>query len=225
MNTVIFDMDGTLIDSEPLWKRAEMGVFAEVGVPLTANMSDETTGMRMDAAVEHWYERHPWQGVSKQEVAHRVKIRVKELVRLHGVPIKGAVELARSLSAAGVELAVCSSSANFLIEAVCDQLGIRSLFSVLQSAEDCLHGKPHPEPYLLTARRLGVDPEDCLAIEDSIIGMTAAARAGMVVAGMPSPVQRSQAAGICAIVCADLTELSVEQILRLKGRSSSSLGR
>jgi HAD superfamily hydrolase (TIGR01509 family) len=220
MNTVIFDMDGTLIDSEPLWKQAEMGIFAEVGVPLTADMSNETTGMRMDAAVEHWYERYPWKIVSKQEIAHRIKVRVRELVQRHGVPIKGAVELARALSAAGVELAVCSSSANFLIEAVCDQLGIRSLFKVLQSAEDCLHGKPHPEPYLLTARRLGVDPRDCVAIEDSIIGMTAAARAGMVVVGMPTAAQKSQAAGICAIVCADLTELSVEQILRLKGRPS-----
>jgi HAD superfamily hydrolase (TIGR01509 family) len=115
-------------------------------------------------------------------------------------------------------LAVCSSSALIHIESVCDQLGIRSLFGVLQSAEDCVQGKPHPEPYLLTARRLGVNPEDCLAIEDSIIGMKAATRAGMVVVGVPCAEQRSEAAEISILVCADLTELSAQDILRLKRR-------
>ncbi len=218
MHTVIFDMDGTLIDSEPLWKQAEMEIYGAVGVPLAPEMFAQTTGMRIDTAVEHWYRQFPWQGVSKEEIARRIKARVQDLVRRQGTPTRGAVELVRSLSSAGVELAVCSSSALIHIESVCDLLGIRSLFSVLQSAEDCEHGKPHPEPYLLTAKRLGVSPEDCLAIEDSIIGMTAAARAGMTVVGVPSADQRSEATQICSIVCADLTELSVSAILQLKRR-------
>lgn len=218
MHTVIFDMDGTLIDSEPLWKQAEMEIYGALGVPLTPDLLTQTTGMRMDAAVEHWFRQFPWQGVPKEEIARRIKARVQELVRDQGVPTKGAIELVRSLSAAGVELAICSSSALIHIESVCDQWGIRSLFSVLQSADDCVHGKPHPEPYLLTARRLGVSPEDCLAIEDSIVGMTSAARAGMAVVGVPRAEQRSEAALICTRVCADLTELSAHDILRLQSR-------
>lgn len=218
MRTVIFDMDGTLIDSEPLWKQAEMEIYGALGVPLTPDMFAQTTGMRIDAAVEHWYRQFPWQDVPKEEIARRIEARVQVLVRHQGAATKGAIELVRSLAAAGVDLAVCSSSALVHIESVCDQLGIRSLFSVLQSAEDCVNGKPHPEPYLLTARRLGVSPEDCLAIEDSIIGMTAAARAGMAVVGVPSAEQRREAAQICTLVCADLTELSVPDILRLKSR-------
>ena len=123
-------------------------------------------------------------GTAKSEVARRVQKRVRQLVTAHGSAIEGALELVAELRSAGVPLAVCSSSPRFLIEVTCNKLGILSSFLVLQSAEDCPRGKPHPDPYLATAERLGKVPAQCVVIEDSINGMKSARSAGMKVIGV-----------------------------------------
>ncbi len=204
MGAVIFDMDGVLIDSEPHWHTAEIEVFGSVGVPLTEEKCLETTGLRTDALVDYWFERYPWTGPAKSEIARRVQERVRDLVVAKGTAIEGAVELVASLSAAGIPLAVCSSSPRFLIEATCSKLGIFSDFAALQSAEDCARGKPHPDPYLATADQLIVAPSSCVVVEDSINGMKSAKAAGMCVVGISSnPAARS----FCDLVFGRVSEL------------------
>ena len=219
MGAVIFDMDGVLIDSEPHWHTAEIEVFGKVGVPLTEEKCLETTGLRTDALVEHWFERYPWNGPTKSEIARLVQERVRDLVVRHGSATAGAIELVASLRAEGVRLAVCSSSPRFLIEATCTKLGILSDFAVVQSAEDCARGKPHPDPYLATAERLRASPSACVVIEDSINGMKSAKSAGMSVVGVSSD---PAAPGLCDLVFPSLAALDPAAVRRLLQGASSS---
>jgi mannitol-1-/sugar-/sorbitol-6-/2-deoxyglucose-6-phosphatase len=221
MAAVIFDMDGVLIDSEPHWHVAEIEVFGSVGVPLTVERCLETTGLRTDAMVDYWFSRHPWTGPSKSDVARQVQLRVRDLVVAHGTAIGGALELVASLHALGVPLAVCSSSPRFLIEATCNKLGILAYFRVLQSAEDCPRGKPHPDPYLATAERLGVGPATCVVVEDSINGMRSARAAGMRVVGVSSD-PAARADGLCDRVCPSLSGLGADELRALLHGASSS---
>ena len=85
----IFDMDGLLIDSEPLWQDAEIAVFGEMGVALTRSMCRETMGVRIDHIVRHWYERFPWEGSSFDEVERRIVALVGQLMRERGAPMPG----------------------------------------------------------------------------------------------------------------------------------------
>jgi sugar-phosphatase len=207
MPAVIFDMDGVLIDSEPHWHAAEIEVFGSVGVPLTVEKCLQTTGLRTDALVDYWFERHPWTGTARAEVARRIHQRVGELVDRHGKAIDGAVELVAELRAWGVPLALCSSSPRSLIEVSCNKLGVLSSFLVLQSAEDCARGKPQPDPYLATAERLALPPAHCVVIEDSINGMKSARSAGMKVIGVSTEFA-ARAEGLCDLVCESVSALS-----------------
>jgi sugar-phosphatase len=187
IRAVIFDMDGLLIDSEPLWRLAEVEVFRAIGVPLTDELALTTMGLRTDEVVEHWHARYPWQEPSLKEVEARIDARVIELVRERGAPLPGARELVALLTERGLPLAIASSSSSELIGAVVRQFDLAGAFRVLQSAEHEPYGKPHPGVYIAAARALGVSPVDCLAIEDSANGLLAAKAARMRCVVVPEP--------------------------------------
>ncbi len=190
IEAVIFDMDGVLIDSEPLWRIAEVEVLSSVGVPITIERTFETMGLRTDELVEYWHERYPWDEPTKKQVEAQIDERVIELIRQQAEPMPGAVAAVEMLSSAGIPLAIASSSQSQLISAVVDKLGVRDRFRVLQSAEHEPYGKPHPAVYIEAARALGIAPERCLAIEDSPNGLLAAKAARMKCIVVPEPGMR-----------------------------------
>ncbi len=108
MAAVIFDLDGLLIDSEPLWREAEIEVFGSLGLHLTEQEVRQTMGLRIDDAVTHWWSRHPWEGASRKEVAHAVTDRVAELVERTGTPMPGALDAVATCRRLGLPIAVCS---------------------------------------------------------------------------------------------------------------------
>jgi sugar-phosphatase len=183
----IFDMDGLLIDSEPLWQDSEIAVFGELGVPLTRTMCHETTGLRLDAVVRHWYEKHPWQGTSFEAVEARVLDKVRQAIVERGRPMPGVQDAIDNLLVTNHRLAVASSSPMSLIRTVLHQLEIIDHFSVLRSSESEVEGKPHPAVYTSTTALLGVKPEHCLAFEDSVPGVRSAKSAGTRVIAVPAP--------------------------------------
>lgn len=191
LRAVIYDMDGVLIDSEPVWRRVEIDVFASVGVALTEADCRETMGLRIDEVVRLRRERQPWSGASDQEVGRRILDGVVEHVRAEGAPIDGALDSIRSARRAGLRCGVASSSPRPLIAAVVDRLGIAGDIDVICSAEDEKRGKPAPDVYLRAASLLGVPAASCLAIEDSVSGVLSARAAGMQCVAIPDPLVAS----------------------------------
>lgn len=184
-DAVVFDLDGLLIDSESLWPRAEIEVFARVGVTLTFDDCRETMGMRMDEVAAYWRERKPWDGLSTHEVAEQTVDRVIELIVAEGRAMPAAVSTVERFAASGTPLAVASSSWERLIFAALDVLGLRDAFRVICSAEHEALGKPDPAVYLKACAGLGVDPARALAFEDSVSGTSAAKNAGMRCIAVP----------------------------------------
>ncbi len=182
----VFDMDGVLIDTEPVWRETEHDVFARVGVELTDAQLRETWGMRIEEVVDFRYRARPWNGIRPRAVEREIIREMVEHVRAHGVPMPGAVEAIHTARDAGLRVAIASSSSRELINAVVERLGIADVVDAICTADDEERGKPDPGVYLSAARALDVMPSCCVAIEDSPIGVTAAIAAGMRCIGLRS---------------------------------------
>jgi len=187
MHAVIFDMDGVIIDSEPLWREAERRVFAEVGLELTDADCELTMGMRTDEVIAHWFARSPWRGASPDEVEQRLMQRMRTLIAGRGKSMPGLDYALGVVRTADLRVALASSSNPILIEAVLYTLELQATFEVVRSAIDEEFGKPHPAVFLSTARDLELEPSQCVVIEDSPAGVQAARAAGMRVVAIPPP--------------------------------------
>jgi sugar-phosphatase len=185
IQAAIFDMDGLLIDSEPLWHKAEILVFASVGVHMTPEQCRETQGVRIDEVVRIWHRRQPWHHRSLEQVEQDIMAEVQRLAVTEGRALPGVHAVLEDFAANGIPLAVASSSPVGMIAAVLEHLDIAHYFTLSCSAADEQHGKPHPAVYLNTARQLGVMPQACVAFEDSIPGVQSAHAAGMTVIAVP----------------------------------------
>lgn len=196
----VFDMDGLLTESESRWRQAEQEMSDELGLGLNTADFDRTMGVRMREVAAIWHQWQPWDGPSIDEVATTVVDRVVELTA-EAVPLPGVLAALDRCEAAGLLLGLCSSSDTRLIAATLAALGLSQRFEVVHSAENDVHGKPHPEPYLETARLLGVAPTACVAFEDSVTGAVSARAAGMNVVAVPDAAVRGTSQfGFCDVV-------------------------
>ncbi|MDD5724061.1 MAG: hexitol phosphatase HxpB [Syntrophales bacterium] len=186
MRAAIFDMDGVLIDSEPLWRRAEKEVFGRVGIALTKDMCLKTMGLRLDEVVAYWHQQFPWTEKSLQQVEEEVLSAMHKQISEEGKALRGVHETLELLQGAGLMLAIASSSPLSLIKTVVNKLEIHAFFQSLCSAEEDEFGKPDPAVYLRTADRLAVDPRECFVFEDSLLGVRSAKSAGMTVFAVPA---------------------------------------
>ena len=182
---VIFDMDGVLIDSEPLWKIAMEEVFKSVGCPLTKKDFQKTVGLRIDEVIEFWFQEIGWNNVSPKEVENKIIDRMIALISEHGKPLKGVLETLDFLRSKNIKIGLGTSSYSVLIEAVLNTLKIAGKFDFVHSAEDEKYGKPHPAVYLTVAENLEVSPRKCLVIEDSLNGIISGKAAQMKVVCIP----------------------------------------
>jgi len=185
IKAVIFDMDGTLIDTEPIWVEAEVHVLSELGVSINHSNVTETTGMRIDQVVKYWHNKHPWSSPTIQDVVAKILEQVEKYIIDHAQALPGAKETVKLCKEAGYTLAVASSSPKSLIDLDIEKLQIKRYIDVAHSGYDEIHGKPDPATFLSTARKLAVEPEECAVFEDSINGVTAAKRAGMFCVAVP----------------------------------------
>lgn len=217
MEAAIFDMDGLLIDSEPLWRRAEKQVFGKLSITLTEAMCEETMGLRTDEVIHHWYQCFPWSGKSSKAVEQELVATVQHLIATQGEALAGVYETLTIFKDAEFPLGLASSSAPCLIEATVEKLGIRDYFYALCSATDEVCGKPDPAVYLTTAKRLGVSPTQCVAFEDSLTGLRSAQAAGMTVVAVPTPAHYDDPRFDCAdIKLQSLMEFSLERLRHQK---------
>lgn len=181
----IFDMDGLLIDSEPLWRKAEIRCFHKVGIALTEDDCRKTMGYRLNEVVEYWYDQKPWDSLTKTELEKDILDTVIELVEKEGKPMPGVYEILQRFNNWGFALALASSSSLQLINAVLGKLGIERSFEVVKSAQNEVFGKPHPQVFIATALQLGISAHQCVVLEDSFHGVIAAKAAKMKVIAVP----------------------------------------
>ena len=173
----IFDMDGLLIDSEPLWDRAELDVMASLGVDISRrNELPDTLGLRIDMVVDLWYAHQPWSGPDRDEVTARIISRAIALVEENKPLLPGVREAVALCKAQGLKVGLASASPLHMLEKV---LIMRDSFDALASAEKLPYSKPHPQVYMDCAAKLGLDPLTCVALEDSVNGMIASKAARM----------------------------------------------
>ncbi|MEC4115458.1 hexitol phosphatase HxpB [Myroides phaeus] len=187
INTVLFDMDGVLIDSEHFWQQAEKEVFTSVGAIWDEKIAQQTTGQTTRAVTELWYKMFPWEGKSIEEVEQAVIDRVDSLIREKGQIKAGVLDTLNYLSDNNFKIGLATNSPDSLIHTVLDRLEIKEYFQTIVSALHVKEGKPAPDVYLTAAKNLGSNPENCLVVEDSFTGATAGKRAGMTVVSVPDP--------------------------------------
>ncbi len=215
IEAIIFDMDGVLVNSEPLWRQAMEIEFARVGVELTSERCAETMGFRIDEVVKIWHARTPWEGPSCEAVSDRIVRKVGKLISEKGQLMAGVAKILNHFKMLGLPMAIASSSHLCLIETVVDTLNIRSHFDLLYSAEFETHGKPHPAVFIGTANKIGVAPRKCLVFEDSLHGVIAAKAAGMQVIAIPEPEKREERGfAIAEVQLNSMEEVNAELLSR-----------
>jgi HAD superfamily hydrolase (TIGR01509 family) len=185
ISAVVFDLDGVLLDSEPLHYRAAARVFASAGKALGLDTYRRAIGR---GALETWTE---WKGAYSLPGSVSELIALDEHARLAEIrlgvdPIPEATLLARRLKARGMPLAIASSSTPETIDAELAGIGVTDVFSLRVSVEQVNRAKPEPDVYVRAAEILGVPPQCCLAIEDSPVGVQAAKAAGMTCFAVPT---------------------------------------
>lgn len=211
----IFDMDGLLIDSEPLWDRAELEVISSLGVDISRRGElPDTLGLRIDMVVDLWYAQQPWSGPSRQQVTAQIIERAIALVEAERPLLPGVREALALCKANGLRVGLASASPLHMLEKVLAMFELRDSFDALASAENLPYSKPHPQVYLDCAAKLGVDPLACVALEDSVNGMIASKAARMRSIVVPDEEHRADPRYVLANVKLDsLQQLTAAHLL------------
>lgn len=215
-DTVLFDLDGTLVLTEHVWQAAKHALAAKYGVSATSSVLDAHVGRR---AVDFVSAQLPELAEHPDHLASAIQqISTYALARLADqmTVVPGAGELVRNLHDAGKRLAICSSAPLPAIHIALEVMAVRDCFSCIVSAADMPVGKPDPAPYLKTLDLLQVPAQKAMAIEDSLIGVTSATRAGLftVAVGGDATVVES---GLADLAFAHLKEIPLIEISTVKG--------
>ncbi len=214
IQAVVFDLDGVLIDSEPVWEQVRRGYVAAHGGTWQPDTQSRLMGMSTGEWARYLTElgvRRPADTVAEEVVA--------EMVRRYDADLPlmpGAVEAVRRM-AGYWRLGLASSSPSSLIGRVIEDAGLVGAFEVALSTEDVGRGKPDPDVYLTVARRMAVAPQLCVAVEDSSNGLRSAAAAGMAVVAVPHPAYppRPDALALARLVLSNLNDLTVARVAEL----------
>lgn len=180
---VIFDNDGTFLETESVWSEAEEELFARRGVPFLAEHKLELIGSSFAAAAVN-LERFLGEPGNGDEIMRELAVLVHDALDGDVPVMPGAAELVGSLRDEGILVAMATNAARGFAEKALDRAGHAETFAVLLTAEDVVAPKPAPDIYLATASALGVDPAACFAVEDSPTGVRSAREAGMTVVGV-----------------------------------------
>ena len=213
---VVFDLDGVIIDTEEVWEEVRRGYVAEHGREFLPDSQSRMMGMNTGEWSTHLSADV---GVPRtpQEVAADVLGRMAERYRADLPLIEGSVAAVRRM-AERFPLALASSSARILIDQVLETAGLTDAFRTTLSTEEVPRGKPAPDAYLEACRRLGLDPAECAAVEDSSNGLRSAGAAGLAVIAIPHGVYppAEDALALASLVLHSLDDLTVEAVEKLR---------
>lgn len=184
LDAVLWDMDGTLVDTEPIWWQAEMDTLNRLGARWTVEDCKSMIGSDLDASADVWMRRIPAGAISKDELVAEVHGAVIGGLEAGVTFQPGALYLLAALRADGVACALVSASYRSMLDAVLSHCP-PGVFDVTVAGDEVRRGKPDPEPYLTAARLIGADPARCVVLEDSPPGAAAGNAAGALVIAIP----------------------------------------
>jgi HAD superfamily hydrolase (TIGR01509 family) len=215
MRAAIFDFDETIIDLEPQHTAAHRALCRTQGCDYDDMPESFRTGSgrRIIDDIRMMREHFGWSEAEEElmEVRQRVFDEVCAAAPLELMP--GAERVIRELHAIGVKLAIASSAVGSSIDAILRRFRLRDCFEVIVDGGEVRQGKPDPESYLLTARRLGAEPRDCVVFEDSHVGVVAAKRAGMRCIAIRNPrAQQRQDLAAADVVLESFEQLDVRTV-------------
>ncbi|HWY37891.1 MAG TPA: hexitol phosphatase HxpB [Bacteroidia bacterium] len=212
----VFDMDGVIIDSEPLWRIAMVKVFNSSGLPVDAETCAQTTGMRIDEVIRRWNKKNPFTS-DEVQVQNDIEEELCKLIIEQGKAMPGffaAIELIKSQDK---KIALATSSSERLVDCVLNTLSIKDHFTHVQSAEKLAYGKPHPEVFMLCAQATNHHYSNCVAFEDSLNGIISAKSAGMKVIAVPEEKNHHNPKFVVAdIILRSLEEFTLQTIHQIK---------
>lgn len=209
---VLFDMDGLLIDSEPIWSIAEEELMAALGAPWSPAIKARVVGKHIAATAPIFLSFAPDSDRDAAWVVDFLQRRMWALFRQRLPWRPGARHLLDALGARGVPLGLVSSSPRALVDAALDDMG-EHRFAVTVAGDEVTHAKPHPEPYLTAAHALGLPAASCVVLEDSPTGLMAGEAAGCVVVAVPSVVAIEPTPG--RYVVDSLADIDIDWLLGL----------
>ena len=182
----IFDMDGLLLDTEPLWGVSMLKIAKHYQVPAGPDFFKHTTGLRIYEVTEYWEEKFTWPGnVSSKQIAEDILDDIIALAKTDGGIMPGVEKCLQWLQSKDIKIGLATSSPTRMLDELINHFHLREYFDVLTSADTALFGKPHPEVYLQTAHALNIPAWNCVALEDSVNGMVSAKAARMKVIAVP----------------------------------------
>lgn len=185
ITTVLYDMDGLLLDTEPQWGESMLRVARKHNIPIAENNFKETTGLRIYEVTEHWANRFPWHGSSPIAIADEILDDIIEHAKVSGSVLIGVEYSLQLLRDNNFKIGLASSSPFRMIDTLIKHFGIEHYFHQVTSADAVEKGKPHPAVFLHCAQSLRSAPQECLVLEDSINGMIAGKAARMKVVVVP----------------------------------------
>lgn len=212
VRALIFDMDGVLVDSEPLHLLAYQELFSVHSIEYTEAHNQEFLGCKDIAMARILVERWSLPFTPEQLVQNKETI-LARLLKSDAQIRSGVKKLLEEARALNIPCAVASSATLPTIQLVVDVLGIRQYFHHLSSGDEVEHGKPAPDVFLLAAKRLGVSPEHCLVIEDTANGIKAAKAAGMFCIAIPCDATRHQDHSQADMNLTSLEEVSLKSLI------------
>ena len=210
---VIFDVDGVIVDSGPPHRESWHRLAREVHVPMSDEFFARTFGQTNKDILEALFGRELPEAEWRR-LGDRKEALYREIVRGNVPAMPGAVELVEALAADGARLAVGSSGPRENIELCLDEMGIRDYFAAVITGECVTRGKPDPQVFLLAAEGLALEPNRCIVIEDAVIGVDAAKRAGMRAVALTST-HPAESFPHADLVVDSLTELAPAGLVRL----------
>lgn len=213
----IFDMDGIIIDSEPVHSKAKMDTFAHYGIPFQEKDLIHYMGMNSHDGFQKILKDYHCTDIPLQEMIDYKHHRYMEVLKKGDIqPIAGTVDLIKQLYATGMPLALATSSWRPSMETVLSRFGISDYFQVKIAGDEVKVSKPDPTIYLLAAKGIGVKPEDCAVLEDTKAGITAAKRAGMYCIAYHNPNSGNQDLSDADWIVEHISDIRVEHLLDKK---------
>ncbi len=210
---VLWDMDGTLVDSEPYWLLSESALAQDYGKVWTKEHGHELIGKSLYDSSAILKDRFDIKDLDAQQIIDRLTDSVIDKLQ-HSLPWRpGALELLMELRQAGVKTGLVTMSMRRMALAVVEAIPFQA-FEVVVAGDDVTHRKPQPEPYLKAAELLGVEPGECIAIEDSVTGLKSAEAAGCLPLGIVNLMHREQIG--TRVIRPTLSDINLETLRGLK---------